>query len=98
MEINSRGGGGLVRKDQSPKKKIQSKNPEGRSRLGRGPKFPHGEPRSSYVLNWGLRLQTRGDRGNGNREDLKEGFRIRMVFVWACVRKEGIWLGFVGLV
>ena len=28
-----------------------------------------------------------GDRGNGNREDLKVGFRIRMVFVWSCGRK-----------
>ena len=30
-----------------------------------------------FVFNLGLRLQTRGDRGNGNREDLKEGFWIR---------------------
>jgi len=37
-----------------------------------------------FFFKLGLRLQTRGDRGNGNREDLKEGFRIRMVFVWAC--------------
>ena len=40
-----------------------------------------------FFFNLGLRLQTRGDRGNGNREDLKEGFRIRMVFVLSCGRK-----------
>ena len=61
MEFNSRGGGGPVRKDQSQKKKSKKKHPEGRSCLGRGSKFPHGEPRSSYVLNLGLRLQTHGE-------------------------------------
>jgi len=50
-------GGGPVRQDQSPKKKSKKKNPEGRSCLGRGLKFPNGELRSSYVLNLGLRLR-----------------------------------------
>jgi len=58
MEFHSRGGGGTGPQGPIPKKKIQQKNPE---KLGRGPKFPHGEPRSSYVLNLGLRLQTHGE-------------------------------------
>jgi len=44
-------GGGLVRKDQSPLKTNLRKNPEGKNRLDRGPKPPHGELRSSHVQN-----------------------------------------------
>ena len=52
------GGGGLVRKDQSPeRKKILEKPPKEKlESSGRGPKFPHGELRSSYVLNLVFKL------------------------------------------
>ena len=70
--------------------RLGSEAQQGRSRLGRGPKFPHSEPRSNSVLNLGLRLQTREIEGTG----LKEGFRIRKVVVWACARKEGALAGF----
>ena len=56
MEFHSRGGRGTSPQRPIPKKKkSKKKNPEGRSCLGRGHKFPHGEPRSSYVLKLGLR-------------------------------------------
>ena len=58
MEFHSRGGGGTGPQGPIPqKKKIQEKKPRGKSRLGRGPKFTHGELRSSYVLNSGLKLR-----------------------------------------
>jgi len=36
---------------EGPQKKNPRKKPEGENRLSRGPKYPHGEVRSSQVLN-----------------------------------------------
>ena len=57
MELHSRGGGGASPQGPIPPKNKNpiKKNPGGRNRLGRGPKFPHSETRSSCVLKLGLR-------------------------------------------
>jgi len=47
MEFHSRGGGNKPARTNPQKKKIQEKKSEGKSRLGRSLKFPHGELRSS---------------------------------------------------
>ena len=65
MELHSRGGRGGSPQGPIPQKTKNpiKKNPGGRIPLGRGPKSPHSETRSScvhFLLNLGLRLQTRG--------------------------------------
>jgi len=55
-EFYSRGGGWRFARTNPQKKKIQEKKLEGENRLGLGPKFSHGELRSSHVLNLGFEL------------------------------------------
>jgi len=81
MECHSRRGKDQSARTNPQKKKSNEKNPEGRSCLGRGPKFPYGELRSSYVLNLGLRLRPVMNRracGCGARMQVKYWFHFRL--------------------
>ena len=98
MEFHSRGGKDWSAKTNPQKKEIQeNKIPKQEVVWVEVPSSPTASRARAvdfFFFNLGLRLRTHGDRGNGNREDLKEGFRIRMVFVWACGRKDRTLAGF----
>jgi len=103
MELHSRGGGGASPQGPIPpeKKNPIKKIPKEEVDWVEAPSsLTASRARAVYFFffNLGLRLQTHGDRGNGNREDLKEGFRIRWCSSGLVEGKEGLWLGFVGLV